>query len=405
LALAPQPIAKPYFGWTSPGESMSPTAASDDLAEVIGTAYESALEPDQWPRFLARLAHVSNAEHASIALASPTDSRVSVAVLHNHDPAEVARWRDEFGGYDPFFERIRGKACGRLFHSMAEIPRAEFRATEVYVQCFEPADIDDALATFLSHGPAGTDLLSLQRSPQAGPFDTESIACFRNVIPHLMRAVAIHYKVFAFSWAKEAAEAAFDLLACGLITVAANGIILDVNREAERILRESDGVASRANRLETSDREAGRRLDEAIGQAVSAALERSESGATALAIRRPSRKRSYEVLVAPIAPRPRERVFGFLSRAPIALVLITDPEAAPAPAIAVLQRLHSLTPSLARLAAALATGKTIAEYAAEAHVTEGTARQQLKELFARTRTRRQAELVALLLRGIGQFRI
>jgi hypothetical protein len=45
-----------------------------------------------------------------------------------------------------------------------------------------------------------------------------------------------------------------------------------------------------------------------------------------------------------------------------------------------------LTPALSRLAAAIGVGMTVKAYADEAAITEGTARQQLKELFARTGT-------------------
>ena len=43
----------------------------------------------------------------------------------------------------------------------------------------------------------------------------------------------------------------------------------------------------------------------------------------------------------------------------------------------------------------------VAEFAGENQITEGTARQQLKELMARTDTRRQADLVRVLLSGVA----
>lgn len=75
------------------------------------------------------------------------------------------------------------------------------------------------------------------------------------------------------------------------------------------------------------------------------------------------------------------------------------------PAARALRQLLGLTPALARLAAALAAGETVAEQAEKAGVTQGTARNQLKELFARTGTQRQAELVRVLLSGVAQLRV
>jgi len=82
---------------------------------------------------------------------------------------------------------------------------------------------------------------------------------------------------------------------------------------------------------------------------------------------------------------------------------VSDPEAAPEPAAETLRRLFGLTPAVSKLAAALAAGRTIADHAEEARITQGTARWHMKELFARTGTSRQAELVRLLLGGIAQL--
>jgi DNA-binding CsgD family transcriptional regulator len=62
------------------------------------------------------------------------------------------------------------------------------------------------------------------------------------------------------------------------------------------------------------------------------------------------------------------------------------------------QRAFCLTSAEVRLTAALAEGTSLKEYAASAGITEGTARVQLKSVFAKTGTHRQAELVALFWR-------
>lgn len=54
-----------------------------------------------------------------------------------------------------------------------------------------------------------------------------------------------------------------------------------------------------------------------------------------------------------------------------------------------------LTPTEARLALHLVEGGDIASYARGAGVTQGTARSQLKSIFAKTGVRKQAELIRL----------
>jgi DNA-binding CsgD family transcriptional regulator len=61
-----------------------------------------------------------------------------------------------------------------------------------------------------------------------------------------------------------------------------------------------------------------------------------------------------------------------------------------------LRETYSLTQAEARLAAYLADGSRLDDFAAGLGISKETARTQLKAVFVKTRTGRQAELVALL---------
>jgi DNA-binding CsgD family transcriptional regulator len=68
----------------------------------------------------------------------------------------------------------------------------------------------------------------------------------------------------------------------------------------------------------------------------------------------------------------------------------------PAPSEAVLQRLFDLTAAEARLACSISGGGTLHEAGGVLGVKISAARCQLAKLMAKTETRRQAQLVALL---------
>ena len=59
--------------------------------------------------------------------------------------------------------------------------------------------------------------------------------------------------------------------------------------------------------------------------------------------------------------------------------------------------MFDLTPREAQLAAALAMGQTVAEAAASRGISMPTARTQLVQLFRKTGTSQQSQLVSLLL--------
>jgi DNA-binding CsgD family transcriptional regulator len=62
----------------------------------------------------------------------------------------------------------------------------------------------------------------------------------------------------------------------------------------------------------------------------------------------------------------------------------------------VVRRMFTLSPTQARLAVTLFNGRSVKEAAEALGITEGTARQYLKQIFARTGARRQSDLVRII---------
>jgi DNA-binding CsgD family transcriptional regulator len=83
-----------------------------------------------------------------------------------------------------------------------------------------------------------------------------------------------------------------------------------------------------------------------------------------------------------------------------AIVFIRDPDRSIS-ATATLRALFRFTPTEARIAQALVNGKTIAEIASAHRATLHTVRKQLKIIFAKTGTNRQAQCVAVILRSVA----
>ena len=86
-----------------------------------------------------------------------------------------------------------------------------------------------------------------------------------------------------------------------------------------------------------------------------------------------------------------------------AVVFAQDLDTRPSPSAAQLAALHGLTPREGQLAARLLAGDSLDEAARTLAITPGTARNYLASLFTKTRTRRQGELLALLLRSTPAY--
>jgi DNA-binding CsgD family transcriptional regulator len=115
--------------------------------------------------------------------------------------------------------------------------------------------------------------------------------------------------------------------------------------------------------------------------------------ARALRASRPSGKRPYGILVTALAAQ-----YSALSLVRPALCLVvSDPDAEGLLPSECLQTVFGLTRAEALLAARLAGGEDLKAAADHLGITYGTARTRLAEIFQKTETRRQGELIRLLL--------
>jgi DNA-binding CsgD family transcriptional regulator/PAS domain-containing protein len=232
----------------------------------------------------------------------------------------------------------------------------------------------------------GEDLwaLSIQRSIAQGPFSPDEVNRLARLSPSLAAAGALA-RALGFARA-EAALAAFEVSGLAVALIDRLGAVIRLNAAAERLLGPHLKIVR--GRIASSDHDATAALDRALHALLWA------SGRRALA---------PPVLL----PRPEKRpLLAYAVRPPgicadalvacQAVVVFVDPEARPLPREAHLRSALGLSAAEARLAAKLAAGDTLKTAAEVLGISRETARVQLKSVFAKTDTYRQAELVALI---------
>jgi DNA-binding CsgD family transcriptional regulator len=119
-----------------------------------------------------------------------------------------------------------------------------------------------------------------------------------------------------------------------------------------------------------------------------------------MAVSRPSGRRSFPIMLTPLLSTSSESA---LSDA-VAVLYVSDVEAHSLPRSETLRSLYSLTGAEIELVELLCDGASLEEAADRRGVTMNTARSQLKQIFMKTSTGRQSELVRLVLSGIAPIR-
>jgi DNA-binding NarL/FixJ family response regulator len=177
---------------------------------------------------------------------------------------------------------------------------------------------------------------------------------------------------------------AFDRFLVGVVIVNEAGGVRVMNKEALRILAEDDGLSVSQGILKGSVAKQNSKLYSAIEKALEEALDEIVS------FPRISGGRPYLVLI------PGQR-FSVEERPEAVVLLVIDTEQRAKVSGDTLVRLYNLTPSETRVALMLIDGKRLDQIAEELEVAQTTVVFHLKNLFRKTDTNRQADLVRVLL--------
>ena len=190
---------------------------------------------------------------------------------------------------------------------------------------------------------------------------------------------------------------AFDLVGVGLAILDASGRVVDSNRAVDEILAWRDGLEMTPGR---SLRAKPLRGTSAQGLFEQLQAARHETGGdqtamAILAVSRPSGKRPW-TLVARFPDAPPQTGAGKRT-----LVFVVDPELSLTGMGGHLRSAYGLTGTETDLAVLLMQGNPLVECCQQMGIQRSTAASHLSQLFRKTQTRTQGQLVSLLFRRFG----
>jgi DNA-binding CsgD family transcriptional regulator/PAS domain-containing protein len=358
--------------------------SAEAFSTLVGSIYDCALDPARWHDTVTDLCRWLEFRTGALALQEMPSGHVLLDVTTGVYADDIERMRT----YGPdVIERWGGPAV------MATMPLDEplvlSRVNPRHTECrysrewSRPLGFIDTLAIGFFRDPGSVSSLSLCRHVDDGPIGDEEIDVARLFVPHLKRALTISRLLDARAVERASFAAVLDGLSVAVLLVGRDLRLMHANRAGETLLRTGDPLGLRAGRVTAPA---------ALAAALDAALAAPLDGIGRRGLGIPARRSDGEELVlhllplADASPLPGAAAALFVAPA-------TQPHPAPLAAIAAL---FDLTPAEARVLERIAAGRTEAETAAALGVAPSTVHTHLLRLFDKTRTRRQADLVALV---------
>jgi DNA-binding CsgD family transcriptional regulator len=370
-----------------------------ELLRVIADIYEAALAPEQWPLALENVAEFCGARWGVMGT-FPRSAAPSTLHFPPPDSAIVTAFDARYNvpETNPAIPRLLAAPSGKILRRREELTDAEWERTGLYNDIYRPTETHDALCVKLVCSEDALVVIGFNRLRHLGAFEDSHLAALRAAIPHLQRAVQTYLRLHDLEAHRAAHEALWNRLNCGVILLREDGRTLWSNAKADAILAAGDGLQSRAGVLSAATPAETAELGRLIANAALCANARRGAPGGTLALSRPGKSRKLSVFVAPF--RSEQHV---IARAPSVVVLVNDPDP-PQEAQHLFARCYGLTPREAALTRLLAKGCGLRDAADRLGMSSATARSHLRQVFAKTDTHRQAELVSLFFRSMPPWR-
>lgn len=366
------------------------------FVELISSIYEAAADIGLWPTALCLIADACRTSKTVL-----TRQGNGTGVSWNIAPQCESSYNESYARYyhfvNPLLPRVVFEPVGTVQTDDMIIPKSELIRTEFYTDFLVPQGVGSMVSTVV-HVEGGLTTISAHRRRV---FEAEDIQLFERLTPHLQRAVEINIKFAKLQMNSDTSIEALNQLEQGVVLIDKDGGVVFANHEAERLF--ATGVLRIANgNIVTHSVAKTRQLHALIAGCAQHSVEVDAHYTFSLA-----REGGQAPLSLQVMPLRTKSDSGFLGVRSMAIIFVTDPDRKPVLPISQIAKQFGLTPAEAAFAREILIGDGLQAAADRLKVTRATARTHLAHIFAKTGTRRQAELVHLLLQrhhGDGQER-
>lgn len=371
------------------------TDHSPALAALIARLYEAALDEQQWSGMATHIAQAFDATSAVIKISHAVQT--SADILQTTDNFAIAQtdpqWADHWHRHDLWVEEAARRQLAGATTSQSLMPDSQLEQTGFYNEWLKPLMIHTMVGALVPLAEDGTGVIGIHRPKGADHFDQHDARKLDALTPHLQQALRLRQHLHQAQLGTRALEQALMATQLAVVAVDSDAKVLFANGPAESLLRSESPLKLTAGRLNTRQAREDAQLQRLI-QAACQPRPEPIPGAMRLT---PDGPCPLTLTVVPLTRRAHE----LHATGPAALIMIRGLQGPADRAADTLRQLFALTPAEARVAIALAQGYSPEDIAARSGIGLGTVRTHVKSALAKTGTKRQAQLVALVWHSVG----
>jgi DNA-binding CsgD family transcriptional regulator len=357
-----------------------------DFAALTDLVYEAAVDVTAWSSAMERIADALGAHATSVEIYDTTGKAPPIIAAPRTDPEWFRIFNERWAKNNVVRERsLALMPVGVPFHVDQLMQRSLLERSSFYNEFWAPQRINLALIMNLVRDGNAISGAGFYRSGNQEAFANEDERFLMTMGPYLQRAVALNLRLARLEMERHSSAEMLNRCDHGAVLVDESARILFANVAAESILRDGDGLRVSDGRLGAANAAGTATLRGMIAGIEGVA----DRGVLALPC---SDGRKIAVQVLPLRAET-----AWLARRPAAILFIKDPKAVALPSQEDIRVLFDLTPAQSALAREILRGDGVQAAADRLKIARATARTHLLEIFQKTGTSRQAELVRVIL--------
>ncbi|MDH3662239.1 MAG: hypothetical protein OEU92_19795 [Alphaproteobacteria bacterium] len=374
------------------------------VLKLIDRCYGAATDDDHWPAFLKDLRQLLDGHGTTLLFTDAKMRPIDRFFSDNVSPESIADYQAHFHSVDIRMQRTVPDALNSIVTDRDLVDEAIVNGHEFYQDFLRPIGHRYIVAGAMDLEDGSYAFCSTHRGLDQEHADSGILEKAALIMPHIRRSLQLRRRFSTINARGQAALELLDGFAQAVYLIDSEGRIIWQNAWADRLLDQQDGLITNDGELRALSVAASAELQQHIKSAISVSKRPHTRAGGMMTVPRPSLKRSYQLLITPLAQSEELNLASRqLNVSPSAAIFVTDLEQKPVPRTEMLRTLYNLTPAEARLATALGSGVSIKNYAEQAKLSIHYVRWLLKQVEAKTDTRRMTDLIRLLARQTGFF--
>ncbi|GEM_PF-1615717 len=372
------------------------TSSADDGA-LVGKLYDAVMNPGGFQLFIEALCPAFQLKSVSMVTRHVETQEIKGNWMHGIAHEWIASYALIYAREDILARHMMDAPIASFYASNLDIPNPErFPESRFYREWVAPQGVAYAAGSIVLREGAWLTQLIVQRAPEHPPFTRDDMDRLDQLVPHIQRAIQMRYRFAELQLGQNFLASSLDVLAMPTLLINEYGRVAHVNRSATRLLEGRGVLWLEEGHIFTRYEAVTRSINLEVSNAIRAS--RGIAAHPCATVLLPRRARMPLIIM--IAPM---HLNGSAAGQGAALLFAFDPEIAPSVGVELVRALFGLSEAEAQLAVALGCGKTLDDAAQERGTSIHTIRSQLKSIFNKTGTKRQSDLVSLLLSSPAYF--